>query len=373
MASEKQRWAIIGNGFARHTVLPCLALVPEVRVVALCARNAERARETAQRWGIPEVFADYRDMIRQTRPDLVVVTAPPHLHAEMSIFALEQGCHVLCEKPMALDASEAARMVEAARRAPGQLNLLDHELRFDPARRRIGALVAEGWLGRVRQVAWTQRSGSQASPEKPFSWWHEAAKGGGLLGALGSHAVDLFRFWGLEAEAAFGLLRTQIPERPDPRTGKLRRVETDDAFVALLRLAGGDRVEPGALARIDMNAASPGPWVSRIEILGSKGRLLLDETGTLWGCREGEDSWEALPVKEELPKTERQKIPDTVWARAFLRYARAVAEVLAKHRALVPEAAEFQDGLRVQEVLDAVRASHASGRWVSVDRREVQD
>ena len=368
MSEPPVRWAIVGNGFARQVVLPCLRLVPRVRVAALCSRNAERARETAEEFQIPEVFTDYRSMIASAEPDLVLVTAPPHLHGEISVFALENGCHVLCEKPTALNSGQAARMLDAARAAGDRLHLIDHELRFDPARRKIRELIAGGWVGRVRHGSWTHRSAGYADPARPFTWWHERSKGGGLLGAVGSHAVDLFRYWIGEFDQALGDLRIQVPLRNDPAAGSPREVETDDAFTALLRLRdGSERVEPGATVALDMSVAAPGPWVTRIEVLGSEGSLYLDEAGTLWGSKSGATTWETIAVKEDdVSKKDRELIPDTVWARSFLRYARRISEAMAAASPSVPDAATFEDGLRVQEVLDAVRASNASGGWTKV-------
>jgi predicted dehydrogenase len=367
VAEKVIRWAVVGNGFARQTVLPCLSLIPEVRVAAICARHSDRARQTAERFDIPEVFTDAKAMITETKPDLVFIATPPHIHAELSIFALEQGCHVLCEKPTALDADEARAMLEALKGEKPRVHMIDHQLRFDPGRRKIRELIQEGWIGKVRQVTWTHRSGSMASPETPFTWWHVKSQGGGLLGALGSHAVDMFRFWLGEFEEALACLRTQIPQRPDPATGEPRDVETDDGFTSLLRFREGQEpLTPNAVARMDMNVCAPGPWVMRTEILGTEGSLFLDEAGTLWGCKMGERTWDSLPVKEDLKKVEREKIPDTVWARAFLRFARHITKALLNEEPSVPDAATFEDGLRAQEVLDTVRRASDAGRWVKV-------
>jgi len=250
--------------------------------------------------------------------------------------------------------------------------MIDHELRFDPARRKIRDLISEGWVGRVRHANWTHRSDSLADPDRPFRWWHDKSKGGGLLGAIGSHAVDLFRFWIGEFDEAQGDLRTQIPERHDPAAGGKRPVETDDTFSALLRFRqGASHVEPGATAALDMTVAAAGPWVTRIEVIGSEGTLYLDEAGTLWGCKVGGKTWETIPVKDDdVSKKDREKIPDTVWARSFLRFSRRISETLASGGEAVPDAATFEDGLRIQEVLDAVRASSEKGGWEKVSTNE---
>jgi predicted dehydrogenase len=306
-------------------------------------------------------------MISGTKPDIVMITTPPNLHHEISLFALEQGCHLICEKPTAMNAREAFEMLAAARREPGRLHLIDHELRYDPARREIGRRIQEGWVGPVRQLSWTQRSGSMSSAQRPWSWWSSRAAGGGLLGAIGSHAVDLFRFWGGEFSSVWGLLQTQIPERTDPTSGSPREVETDDGFSAVMKMSGPPGiVAAGATARLDMNIASPGPWSMRIEVLGAEGRLLLDDAGILWGARGGSAGWEKIKCKEDLPKKDREAIPDSVWARAFLRYAKLIHHSLKSTGGEVPGASTFEDGWRNQVVLDGIRRSSEEGGWIDI-------
>jgi predicted dehydrogenase len=113
---------IIGTGFARTTQIPgfrdCIA-----------SRNRERAAAIAKEFGIEHVANDWHELVAHNDVDLVSVVTPPSTHMEITLAALEQRKAVLCEKPMALNAGEAARMVEKAKSA-GVLALIDHELRF---------------------------------------------------------------------------------------------------------------------------------------------------------------------------------------------------------------------------------------------------
>ncbi|MBU1699004.1 MAG: Gfo/Idh/MocA family oxidoreductase [Candidatus Eisenbacteria bacterium] len=371
MGKKKIRWAIIGNGFARQTVLPCLSRIDGLAVVALCARHPMRAQQTAEEFNIPEIFTDYRLMISGTKPDLVMITTPPRLHREISLFALEQGCHVLCEKPTAMNAQEAREMWEAARNAPGRIHLIDHELRLDPSHQEIKRRIQEGWLGSLRQLSWTQRSEGMASPDRPWSWWNSREAGGGLLGALGSHAVDLFRHWAGEFSSVWGMLQTQTRQRHDPSTNLPRPVDSDDAFTAVLKMAeGSDENVRDATARFDMNSASPGPWMMRIEVIGTSGRLLLDDRGMLWGTRKAADGWEKIETKEDLPAEDLNVIPDTVWARAFLRSARLIQEGMKRSETKIAGLSTFEDGWRNQTVLDAIRLSSEAGTWIDLPPEE---
>ena len=124
------RIGIIGTGFARRVQLPALRLVPGVTVTAIASGSLERARAVAAEFAIPHAFGSGEELARASDVDLVLVSSTPDCHARQAIAALEAGKHVLCEKPMALDTRQAARMVEVAERSPG-LARIDHELRYE--------------------------------------------------------------------------------------------------------------------------------------------------------------------------------------------------------------------------------------------------
>ena len=138
------RVGIIGTGFARRVQLPGLRLAPEVRVTAVASGRPENAEATAREFAIPHVCADGPELTRSADVDLVLVSSTPDTHARYAIAALEAGKHVLCEKPTALDAREAAAMLAVAERRPGQLSWMDHELRYEPNRRRVRELIVQG-------------------------------------------------------------------------------------------------------------------------------------------------------------------------------------------------------------------------------------
>ena len=143
-----------------------------------------------------------------------------HLHLPHTMAALRAGKHVLCEKPTALHAGEAAEMLAAAK-ASGRLHLIDHELRFHPRRRRLAERMREGFTGRLWSLDYRSAGSFRVDPNRPWTWWSDATQGGGVLGALGSHAVDTIRtFAGEIAGFAPGLRSSDggasvpMPTRP---------------------------------------------------------------------------------------------------------------------------------------------------------------
>ncbi|QDF00169.1 Gfo/Idh/MocA family protein [Myxococcus xanthus] len=348
------RMGVIGAGFARTTQIPALRALPGVEVVSLASARREKVEEAGRQLGVPHVTTDWREVVSRPEVTCVCISTPPALHRDITLAALEAGKAVLCEKPTALDAREAEAMWHAARERR-VLALLDHELRFLPTWQRMRALLRSGELGKVRGARVFYRNDNRASPERPWDWWSDASQGGGLLGAIGSHAVDTLRFMlGAEPDEVLGELATHTPERPDALTGQSRPVTSDDEARLLLRFGA-------TTAAIELSMVSPGKPVHGVEVSCERGGLRV-EGRELWRSTVGTRSWErvALPAEPPLPPG----LPDNEWARGFLALAGAMTQALREGRATLEDAATLEDGWRNQQVLDAARRSHAERRWI---------
>ncbi len=118
LANEKVKVGVIGTSwFADLMHLPILSNYDRVLLTAICGRNRERADEMAAKYGVPQTYTNYRQMIDEAQLDAVVVASPDDLHYEMVMVALDAGLHVLCEKPVALNADHAKSMYDKAEAA----------------------------------------------------------------------------------------------------------------------------------------------------------------------------------------------------------------------------------------------------------------
>lgn len=348
---------VIGTGFARTTQLPAWAACEGARVVAVASGRRENAEAAAREFGIPSVADDWRGVVEREDVDLVSVVTPPVTHAEMVGGALAAGKAVLCEKPMAMSAEESARMCALARDA-GRLALLDHELRFLPARRRMREMILGGELGRVRHVKGVFRADSRASAEGAWSWWSDEKMGGGVLGAIGSHVVDsMMWLTGARVTHVSASLATHVSERPERESGELRKVTTDDEANVLLNFEDGDVTE-GATGVVALSMVEAGEPEHAIEVFGSEGALRVTREGGLWRARVGEGAWREVETGR-APLAEGMR--DNEWSRGFTVFSREIVAALAEGLNTIEGAATFEDGHRTQLVLDAARASHASG------------
>ena len=361
MSDRIVRIGIIGAGFARTTQIPAFKACDGAQIVAIASARREHAEEVAREFGIENVESDWRALVARDDIDLVSIVTPVVTHSEMTLAALERGKAVLCEKPMAMNAEEALRMTERARKA-GVLALIDHELRFLPGRMKMRELIQNGDIGKVRHAKLTFRSDSRADPNRPWNWWSDKTQGGGALGAIGSHVIDGFR-WLLETEArkVIANLATHIRERKD-ETGRLREVTTDDEANLLLRFADTELTE-GATGSASMSLVEPGQPEHRLEVFGSSGALMIEESGELWQSKVGEGEWKRFETDQgELALGMR----DGGWARGFTAFSRLIVQALREGRTTVEGAATFEDGYRTQLVLDAARRAHESGCWAGI-------
>jgi predicted dehydrogenase len=352
---------IVGAGFARTTQIPGFRSCKGARVVAITSRHRERAASVAQEFGIEHVANDWRELVERDDVDLVSVVTPPATHLEITLAALARGKAVLCEKQMAMDAAEAKRMTDAASEA-GVLALIDHELRFLNSRRKMRAMLHSGALGTVRHCNYVFRSDYRGALGG-WDWWSDATMGGGTLGAIGSHAVDSFR-WLLDTEVkeVCGVLSTHVAERPDKSTGENRRVTSDDDAKLLFRFADS-ALTRNATGAASLSVVEPGKHQNQLEVYGSSGALMVEETGELWHSPAGAGDWRPVEVE---PEALAPGMREGSWSRGFTKFSYAIIDALKEGKTTVAGAATFADGYRVQLVLDAARASNKSGCWAPI-------
>ncbi|HEX8845342.1 MAG TPA: Gfo/Idh/MocA family oxidoreductase [Pyrinomonadaceae bacterium] len=357
---------IIGTGFARTTQIPGFQACEGARVVAIASGHRWNAERVAREFNIEHVAEDWRELVSRDDINLVSIVTPPATHLEMTLAALDAGKTVLCEKPMAMNAVEADAMRRRAREL-GALALIDHELRFLPGRLKAREMLLNGEIGQVRHAKLLYRADARATRERKWDWWSDERRGGGALGAIGSHAVDSFR-WLLGAEIAdvFCSLVTHVRERADEETGGMRPVTTDDEANLILSFQDSD-LTAGATATISLSVVEAGRPEHLLELFGSKGALRIEESGELWHARVGAGEWQRVETKSG-PLAPGMR--DTGWSRGFTVFSRAIVEALREGRNTVEGAATFEDGYRTQLVLDAARRSHEESRRKAVGRKQ---
>ncbi|HEY7198861.1 MAG TPA: Gfo/Idh/MocA family oxidoreductase [Candidatus Dormibacteraeota bacterium] len=181
------RWGVLGAAWiAEKAVLPAMREAGGAELLAIAARDPARAREVAARHGVPRVHEDYAALLADPDVDAVYLPLPNSLHLPWTERALAAGKHVLCEKPLALNATEAREMAEAAR-ASGRLLMEAAMYRFQPRMRELVASLAGADIRHV--------SASFAFPiDKPDNYRMRPEYGGGALLDVGFYVADVARW-----------------------------------------------------------------------------------------------------------------------------------------------------------------------------------
>jgi UDP-N-acetylglucosamine 3-dehydrogenase len=241
------RIALVGAGAMGVNHLRVLRDFEEgvVSVVGVAESYPETLARAERIFHVPG-FADYRAMIEQAKPDLVVVVTPTATHSEVASFALERGCHTLVEKPIAHSVEEARALVELAR-ARGVVLAVGHVERFNPAVRKLKQLLEEGALGEIYQL-----HGRRLGPFPP------RIRDVGVTLDLATHDLDAMRFvTGSRVDTVFA------------QTRQLVRHNFEDLLLAVLRF------DSGALGMLDVNRLTP-TKARELTVTGEKGMFYLN-------------------------------------------------------------------------------------------------
>jgi len=193
MSADVLKVGVVGCGFiAQSAHLPSLLKCKNARVVAVCDRNGGLAESAAARFGIDKHYIDFAEMLGKERLDVVDVCTSINTHAPLSIQAMEAGCHVLVEKPLALTTEEADEMISAAERNAVKLGVV-HDMLFGLAIMRIKSIVRSGAVGQVIGVCIEHGFPRQYLPiiQDKTHWWHKLP--GGIFGDTLPHPVYLTR------------------------------------------------------------------------------------------------------------------------------------------------------------------------------------
>lgn len=351
--------AVIGASFAKAAYLPALATVDDVEVVALASARMESAQSAAEAFGVSGVYDDWREMLDKHSVDLVGIATPTIHHAPMALAALDAGAHVICEKPMAMNSDEAQAMLDKAE-ALGRVHMIGHELRFNPTRRKIRQLIADGYIGDVRHVNIVNISATWGDPaSRPAGdWWSMADMGGGRLGANGSHQIDLLRFWLGDIGAISGQIATMVPDRVDKHTGNPWTATADDQSSFLAEMSNG------ALASVFMSGAARHSTGNHTQIFGSEGSIFLSNSDEKLLVAKAGEEFEDMSVSD--PNADLPGVNKGIWNVSFVALIHEVVDAIREARA-PREGATFADGLKCQQAMDAVRRSSAERRWITLD------
>jgi predicted dehydrogenase len=340
---------------------------------AVCARNADRARQFANNWGYQSVESDWRKLVERPDIDLIDIASPNDTHATIAVAAARAGKIVMCEKPLARNAKEATAMVDAVESAKVP-NMVWYNYRRVPALVLLKNLIVEGRLGKIFHYRtkflqdWTI---SKDLPQGGEGLWRLDASvaGSGVTGDLLSHNVDTALWLNGPISTLTSMTQTFIAERKHNLTGRVEPVGIDDASAFL------GRFENGSLATFEATRYARGhKALYTLEINGEHASAIWDlhdlhrlqwfdhrDEGRLRG-------WRDVHITDsDHPYMKHWWVPGLQigYEHTFVHQVADFLEALATGAQASPT---FREALATDHVTDAILKSAKSGKWEQVLR-----
>lgn len=386
MTERRIRVGVIGTSWwADLEHLPGLRARRDVELAALCGRDPGRLAALAGKYRVPATFTDWQEMIARAALDVVVIATPNALHHSQALAALDAGLHVVCEKPLSTTLSGAVEMAERGERA-GRQTLTFFTHRAVAAAGHVKRLVDEGFLGRPLHASASYFTASHLQ-DRPLAWKMRRAEAGtGVLGDIGSHLVDLVRWWLGDLSRVAG--QWQTPHRE--RSGGVADADEDCSFLAQMACGAQAVFQASKLVAGRANH-------QRIELHGEGGSLVYEAEpgsdptweGRVLAGRRGRHGLEVLPPPPDLAAGLDGPDPQANRNEAYRRLTDPFLAAIRREGQVAPNARggasgapgdgpatgggsgarawpDFRDGAAVQAVLDAVAESADAGRWVDV-------
>jgi predicted dehydrogenase len=366
MAEQQVRVGIIGAGiFAEECHIPGIQAHAQGKVVAVCARNQARVRQLAERFGVPDVYSDYRELLARPDIDAVTVATPDALHFPVVMAALQAGKHVFCEKPFAMNADEARQMTELAQQR-GLVGMMSFTFRYSRSLQALRHLLKEGMLGSPFSVSLQVHWGEVGYPGPTLGWYDQSALSSSGTWADGSsHLFDALAF------ILGPVQQVSAQMMVAPRARGVVQPDTIDvatclACVRLLEAMASHAEQPLSYAQHEPGIVHATLLTNRVD----KGSDSIEVVGTQGAARigltRGQDErlqvldthqWKALPLPDDdLPKEPR----------ALTRMMGAFIDAVLRG-APGPEDASFAAGLYTQRAIDAAILSAREQHWVDVE------
>ena len=355
-------------------------LKAHVEMHTICGRNATAVQAARAQLGWQHVATDWREIVESPLIDIVDIVTPTYSHAEIAIAAVQNGKHVICEKPLAMDVKQAQAMFTAAQKSK-VIHMVCHNYRRIPAIALAKKMISEGALGKIFHYRARYAQDRLVDPEFPLDWrLQKETSGSGVHSDINSHIIDLGRYLVGEFKEVSGLTHTFIPERPivDSSKGhvlgtksprKMGKVTVPDAAMFF------GRMENGTLANLEATRYAFGRKNHiEIEINGSKGSLFFDfEDMNRLKYFSGDDPRDRQGFRDILV-TERDGIQPYVsnwwppghligYEHTFVHVVSDFVNACVDGKLTHPS---FEDGLKNQQVLHAVEQSSKSGKWAKL-------
>lgn len=364
MSKENLRVGLIGAGnWAKTAHLPAFASQPHVQVVGITDLDPEHVHNLSDEFGIP-AYASLDQMVDEAELDVLDVVTSRGMHYEPVMKGLAHDLAILCEKPLGHHIGETRELYNEARKR----KLVTHmgfTFRYSPAMQYLRDLVRDGFVGEVYHLQGFEQNAQLVDPNTPLPRIGFSRKtDSGALHGYGSHLLDLVRWTLGEFEQVIGDMATCIKERPVLGENVHLVVDVDDSTTVLGRMECGAQ----AIMQFSKVAMGYGPGVE-LRVFGSKAALWVrleespDGYEHLWVADLANRNFRPMPVPASYLLGHKSQVN---WPQDY--YTALVRHFIQRVREgdISEGSSDFSDGLRAQELLEAIEHSHFVRRWVTL-------
>ena len=330
-----------GNTRLRH--IPGLKSIEGVEIVSVANRSRESGERVAREFGIPTVYDNWIELVEADDTDAICIGTWPYMHCPVTLEALENNKHVLCEARMAMNAAEAHTMLEASRQRPHLITQIVPAPHTLPVDSTIQELIAEGYVGEVLAVELTGTQGTFVDRHSPLHWRQDADLSGFNTMMMGIWYETMMRWTG-PAIRVMALTKVSVPQRKDD-DGVLRAVTVPDHVDIIANLACG------GIAHLRFSTVAGLARGNEAWIFGSEGTLRLEGSDLkLYGGRRGDNGLKQVPIPTEKQSGWRVE-------EEFINAIRGKEKVTRT---------SFEDGVKYMEFTEAMIRSSQTGQAIDL-------
>ena len=329
-------WGIISTAkIGREHVIPAMQKSDEINIMALASRNLDSAQEVSKEFGIPKAYGSYEELFADPEIECVYNPLPNHLHVPITIQAMEAGKHVLCEKPISIDAAEAEKLIEVSQRT-GKIVEEAFMVRQNPQWLRVVELVKTGAIGELRAI---QGMFSYFNDD-PNNIRNMADIGGGAIYDIGCYLITTSRMVTEEEPSKIAAVIDRDPE-----------MKTDRLASAIMTFPSGVQATWTCSTQMVLR--------QRMNFVGTKGRIEVEipfNAPNDRPCRifidDGQDNFGTGIKTEEFPVNDQYTIQGELFSRAIRNGG--------------PITVPLENSIANMRVIDAVFEAGKTGQWVSL-------
>lgn len=347
---------IIGTGVGIRTYYNTFKNLEDANVIAICGSSSEKSKKYAQEYNIDMACDNYKELIDLEKIDLVCITVPNKYHYEYAKYCVSANKHMILEKPATMTIEEAKELENLISKSE-KINIINHQLRYNPYILKVKELIDSKKLGRLYYINIHQQATAFSNREMKWTWSLDSSEGGGVRLAMQSHLVDLIRFWvDKPILTVKGNMDVVISNRKD-RDGMLRDVTTCSFCNSNLSLEGNVTVN------LSCTCNAFGKNEFNFSVYGENGELHFDLENKLIAYFSDDNIKQVISVNDVTDEERKNKV--SIFSGSFIYYAKPILDSIKYNDySILNKASNIHDAIENQVILDAIKESNLTGKTI---------